>query len=517
MNFADDMTRQVIGATDVMASLCPASAWGAQLVARPRWYGVADEAAWREELGVLEAVDRWWTDDVARDCTPAFQQLPTIERPLLTLESGGTLDEVALFELKRFFYWSAALARVAGPGIAAVDVGWEARLNALMATIHPERHASPRFILSAALDERLAAARQRIKRARSDERSARHALEAQIVADRGGKFDVSGRYVPAHPPISGADPRLRALGDGKFEVIDPTVDALSAAIAAANDACWDIEVELRAGLSDRLRGEVPWLLEVRDVLGELDRRCALVELKREWAGCWPQWGTQMTIGDGRHPRLLEVLELEEVQPISITLDARPAVVTGPNMGGKSVLLELVGLCQWCAQHGYPVPAASCTFLPADRLIYVGSEGEEASPSGLSSFGREVRRVVEQSADGARCLWLLDELGRGTHPDEGAAIARDFITYRHKLGDQIIAATHFPSLASMPDAAHFRIAGISHPEALQALKSDPSLADIECALRAAMDYRPMIRMATDPAVPRDARLVASILGLDLGEA
>lgn len=513
MTFTDETTRRVIGATDVIESLSPSGAWGQRLGAFPRVYLAHDEAAWREEQARLREVEAWLNDAVLAKAGAAFAQLPALERPLLMLEAGDILDEVALFEVKRFLYWATTVIALCGDTIRTIGTDWGARLRALMETIHPERQATPRFFLAAQLDERLAAARQEVKRVRREERTARTAVEQQLLAELGGKFDVHGRFVPPSAPSPLRDPRLRAVGGGKYEVIDAALDALANEVAAVTDFCWDIEIEVRQSLSDRLRSEVGLLIDTRDALGELDERCARVVLRREWGGCWPEWGESTAIDAGRHPRLLATVAPDAVQPISITLDVRPAVVTGPNMGGKSMLLELVGLCQWCAQHAYPVPAAHYVFCPVERIAYVGPEEGDIGPSGLSSFAREVRRVVEQGESKAPVLWLLDEFGRGTHPEEGASLARDFIAARSRRGDRVIAATHFPALASMPSAAHFRIAGISHPEALQQLRSGDDV-DLEAALRAAMDYRPLPRSLDETAVPRDARLVAFALGLDL---
>lgn len=514
MTFADDSTRQTTGVIDVQEAVQPRSEWARRLAMSPVCFGPHDAVRWEQEQLQLREVDSWWRAEVVTTCSSAFEQLPTLERPLRALEASSVLDEVALFELKRFFYYAAQVATAAAAPISAVEPWWGDRLAELMTLIHPERHASPRFILAAQLDERLAGARQVLKSARRAERARRREFEAAIVQELGGKFDIGGRYVP-DPSVALADPRLRPLGGGKYEVVDPDIETLAEAVAAAQDGCWDIEVDVRARLSDALREEIELLVEIREVLGELDVRCALVELRRSWNGCWPEWSdTQTIIEAGRHPRLLDALPAHEVQSVSIALDARPAIVTGPNMGGKSLLLELIGLCQWCAQHGYPAPASRFVFVPVERIVYVGSESLIAGRSGLSSFGYEVRRVVEQCADGARCLWLLDEFARGTHPDEGATIARDFIAARVRASDRVVAATHFPELARMEAASHFRIAGLSSPDALRALENDLSLADIEAALRAVMDYAPLPRDVGDVAVPRDARLVARALGLDL---
>lgn len=519
MTFVDEVTEQVVGALQVRNLIKPRSARGRELASSPRSYGVEDGDLWRREIDELESVDRWWQPSVSDEVAPALEQLPDLNRPVLSLEAGQTLDEVALFEVKRFLYWSHVISIASAEAPNLVDPTWLKRIAELMQTIHPERTPSPRYFLASQLDPRLGPARDEIKSVRKAERALRKELEAEVISEHGGKFDVSGRYIsPSGPVEFTQETRLRRVDSNRLELADARLEALQTALAEANDRAWTIEAEVRSTISDSLRSELEWLLEMREALARLDERIARVELRRQWNGCWGDWSgdVALTITGGRHPRLQNAVGADEVQPISIRLDDRATVVTGPNMGGKSLLLGLIGLCQWCAQHAFPLPAQSVTFRPVASIVYVGAEesgGEKGA--GLSAFGREVRRVVDALDQPAPRLWLLDEFGRGTHPDEGASIARDLIRSRTNDGDRVVAATHFPALAAMDDVAHFRIAGISHPEALQALTESPgALDEIESALRSAMDYRPLVVEARAHGVPRDARLVARALGLDV---
>jgi len=221
--------------------------------------------------------------------------------------------------------------------------------------------------------------------------------------------------------------------------------------------------------------------------------------------------------EGRDPRQVDRIG-DEVQAIDVTLDEAVTVVLGPNMGGKSALLKLVGLCQFCGQAALPIPATSCAFGLVGGLVYVGSEesGGAAEQEGLSSFGREVRRLVAHWEGRAPRVWLLDELGRGTHPGEGARFARGVIQARESAGDRVVAATHFPEIAAVEGVARLRIRGLQvSDEALREALSGLDAQDVgqlTAALRTLMDYRPQPSRATD--VPRDAWRVARALGLEL---
>lgn len=499
MQFADHITCRVLGVDEVLASLEPRSESGRRRAREPVFFGPDQHAEWAQRRVLQEQANAWWTAERAGELGPAFEALPTLERPLRVLESGAVLDDTGFFELKRFLFHAAKL--VESPGSDLIDPTWHAALLALMTILHPQQQPTPRFQLSAKLDARLVGARAALKAARTEERQRRQSLEDAVRAAWGGSFDVHGRY--SHDEEI-SDPRLRPVADGKFELVDDELEAAADAHADRESELHTVEADVRAKLSAALREHTTLLIEVRDALAELDVFCAMSELCSEWDGSWPTWGEAHAIWDGRHPRLRD-----DVQPISITFATdRPAVVTGPNMGGKSMLLRLTGLCQWLAQHGFCVPAQRCEFRPVARLVYVGADADDRSKPGLSSFGREVRRVVDHLGL-SPTFWLLDEFARGTHPDEGAAIARDFIQARHAAGDRVLAATHFPMLARHEPAAHFQIAGLTEPlEALEVADLDR----IEEALRAAMDYTPIERSAADSSVPRDARRVARALGL-----
>jgi dsDNA-specific endonuclease/ATPase MutS2 len=118
---------------------------------------------------------------------------------------------------------------------------------------------------------------------------------------------------------------------------------------------------------------------------------------------------------------------------------------------------------------------------------------------------------------ARCtpspvLWLLDELGRGTHPQEGAKLASEIIEALSARGDRILASTHFPELARMQGVALWRIEGLRDREALDALIGKIATSEeLEQALRDAMSYQPERITQAEDAIPRDATLIAKLLG------
>lgn len=521
----DASTQAVLGVRAFLDGLKPDSEAGVELAGAPAFYGPADADAWRAEIERLVEAERWCQAEPSGEehARQALAELPRLERPARKLRVDEVLGEAELFTVKRFLYYAgeavgAALDLLDGWGLAE---SCPEQLEALMAAIHPQKRPTPRFHLASELSEELEELRIALRQKKKRERKLRRDIEQAIVADHGGTFDIHGTYrAPdgAHDGALEQDDRLHKARSG-YTLADDEIAALGAEIDELEMQVEQVEYDMRARLSEQLAEQLDWLEKIAAMLAIFDLRLAKVRLRRAIDGAWPDRREEpgIRIVRGREPGVARALAEsgEDVQPVDVELGAEPVVVTGPNMGGKSVLLRLIGICQWCAQHALPVPAARCEFAPVAGIIYVGSEEPQArdASQGLSSFGREVQRLVDRwddGAEGAR-LWLLDELGRGTHPDEGARIAAEVIAKLAERGERVVAATHFPAVADLDGARKLRIAGLTDPERLEELLQRPD-ADVQAALRAAMDYRPISVDTHD--VPRDARVVARALGLDL---
>ena len=169
-------------------------------------------------------------------------------------------------------------------------------------------------------------------------------------------------------------------------------------------------------------------------------------------GARPRTGPRLRVSGGRHPLLMEALGggdpsagREAVVPLDLAVPegCRVLVISGPNAGGKSVALKTVGVLCLLAQCGWDVPAREDTELPCLSALMVDLGDDQSIAQSLSSFSAHMRHLGEfMAAAGPGALVLSDEIGSGTDPQEGTALAFAALEQLADQGALVLASTHF---------------------------------------------------------------------------
>ncbi|HKQ18480.1 MAG TPA: Smr/MutS family protein, partial [Candidatus Eisenbacteria bacterium] len=210
-----------------------------------------------------------------------------------------------------------------------------------------------------------------------------------------------------------------------------------------------------------------------EALARLDAAEAVASWAREAGAMLPELSEDrtLTLRGARHPILVARHLRGELEgtpvPLDLSLDAdtRLLLVTGPNMGGKTVAMKTVGLLSLLAMAGLPVPAAAGTTIPFFDRIVCDIGDEQSIQNDVSTFLSHVRRVAEAlGAATDQSLVLLDELGSGTDPVEGAALGQAVLEELLRRGALVLATTHHGSLKTFAhDAGGVRNASMAFDE------------------------------------------------------
>ena len=289
---------------------------------------------------------------------------------------------------------------------------------------------------------------------------------------RVGYNRVFGYYIEVAKGQLGLVPdsyiRKQTLSTGE-RYITQELKELESKILGAKDRIVSLEYEIFTQLRTKVSEQAPRVQKTAQAIAQLDVLCSFAHTAVHNHYCRPEvdLSGEIRITQGRHPVVEQMLKNTLFVPNDTVLGAdgcRAAIITGPNMAGKSTYMRQVALIVLMAQMGSFVPASSARIGIVDKLFTRIGASDDLS-SGQSTFMVEMNEVADILKNATpRSLLILDEIGRGTSTFDGMAIAKAVLEYAvdaKKLGAKTLFATHYHELTSMdqeiPEIRNFNIA------------------------------------------------------------
>lgn len=399
------------------------------------------------------------------DLKHALSEIHDINGTLSALHSGMVIDDIGLFEIKRFSLITKRIINTLYE--LKTDFFHFSNIDEVIRILDPEKLNAPHFYIYNAYSEKLTELRKNYNyytREIFEENS--QGLTKQLILDRAEEI------------------RLQ---------------------------CQEEEDAVRKILSSKLRGYSVALLENMSLLADLDLYLAAANLAITNNLCRP------TINENIDKIIFKGLYNPEIssklkeknksfQPVNLEIEMGPSIITGANMAGKSVVLKTVALAQYLLQYGFYIPAISAQMVLVNKIITV-MEDEQSELRGLSSFAAEmlkINSIIHSSKAGISTLALIDEPARTTNPQEGLAIVNALVDELAKYQVRCLITTHYSGIKAK--VTHLRVAGLK-TEKLTEIVSIETINDY-------MDYS-IIKLKEEDIkdVPHEALKIAGILGID----
>jgi DNA mismatch repair protein MutS2 len=521
--FLDPHTAREIQWHAVWDRFAPVTPYGKRWKETARPFRTGEEEAWASALQRLASDVRLVAEDEVRRLRGRLERVPDVRDILVALSHPDTvLSPRQLLQLKQFLVAGRELAMDA----AVLRLGWATPglWDRLLACFGGDPSAS--FALDHVGGLSYQRAAEAVAMASGALARAVLVRDQELLRTVGRRPDANGRVVcllPADLAVANQlkqCPLVRWLQDTPFESVfealpSPEMQAASEQLAVSRAHLEDVSAQVLKNLSDELRARIADWRAAVTALEDLDVRLAKVQFYWDIDGCIPVVGTRLAVEGGVHPAVAQRLRQEgrRFAPLGLAFSAGVHLICGSNMGGKTVAMATLCVCQALAQFAMPVPAERFETTLLEVVRFCGTAATDMA-NGLSSFGAEVTRLTEVWADvqGAqRALVCFDEPGKSTNPVEGEALTVGLIRALQNGspdGWYVLVATHFSAPLQEGGITRFKVRGLQ-PEVLHEQAGAGGLPERLRALEGAMSY------AIEPwdagEVPHEALRVAEWLG------
>lgn len=274
------------------------------------------------------------------------------------------------------------------------------------------------------------------------------------------------------------------------------------------------EFKIRRNLTKAIKSYAEDFITNVEKISNLDFIIAKVKFAKEYNGIRPEVSKkkEIILEDAINLEVKELLEAKNKKytPISINLNVGTTMITGANMGGKSVALKTIAENVLLFQMGFFVFAKYASIPLLDFIFFVSDDMQDIS-KGLSTFGAEIIKLKEINSyvKNGTGLIVFDEFARGTNPKEGQKFVKALAKYLNDKSSISIITTHFDSVVEN-NMKHYQVVGLKNLD-FEKLKNKLQVNNSLETIQDNMDFT--LEESTDTEVPKDALNIAKLIGLD----
>ncbi|HEY8805741.1 MAG TPA: hypothetical protein VIM42_11680 [Clostridium sp.] len=474
MKFLDKQQRTQIGFSFVMDKLEIITSYGLCEKKDIRPFKASETMELTHELDNLEDIIESMRSNTYEyeKIEKIFYKIKDIRNSVKRFSQGGTLDEVELYEIKYFSILVIELKNILDKLYLNKE---EVRINSLdeiISLLDPQKNGISTFYVYDEYSKTLKNTRQKKKQ-----------MEKEIFA---AKTDEESSNL-----------RKKRLG----LVIEEEEE----------------ELRIRKELTLEISKRTELINQNIKAIGKLDFLIAKANLSLSYNGSRPKICEKMEINfiEAFNPEIKEILEkgAKVFTPVSIDLSSGATIITGANMGGKSVTLKTIVLNLLLGQMGFFVFAKKSQF-PILNFIHFVSDDMQSISKGLSTFGAEIIKLKEvvECATRENGFIALDEFARGTNPKEGYYLVKALCKYLTKFKSVSLISTHYDGVA-LDNMVHYQVTGLKNVD-FDALKKEINLNKTHSVeiIQEHMQYK-LEKVSKENKVPKDALNIAVLLGFD----
>ncbi|SDK87392.1 lysine 5,6-aminomutase reactivase ATPase KamC [Natronincola ferrireducens] len=526
-NFLSDEKAREIGLKQVLQKLPTQTPYGKEVKDKIVPFFSQDVQDLRKalkDLGVLlEAIEKDY--QLLRELKNLLGDLKDIKGSIYRGKTGEVLNEVEFFEIKKQVMSMEKLRKFLLRGSIGIEAFELLSMEDLLKKLDPENTGIETFYIYDAYSEKLTAIRGKKKEIEGKIFHNNKEAKEDIFKEFAIKPKLNGEIVVLKEEEELLEKLLTsnkvyqtAENFKQFIFRIKPSKALKELKAQSEDLKLleeEEEFKVRQMLSKTIGDNASSILENINTIGMIDFMMGKAILALQIKGVAPRIVDEpfISIKEGRHIVIEEGLKKQGLKytPVDVTLKRGVTLITGANMGGKTITLKMMALITAMAQLGLYVPAEEAVIGPV-TFIYFSSGDQQSEEKGLSTFGAEIEalnHIVERVEEGG--LILIDELARGTNPLEGYGISRGVLEYLKKKPSLSVITTHFDGLSNVEGIKHFQIVGLKNVSIATLKEELQQRKGYRGVLEKHMDYRLEDRnQQTGP--PKDAIMIARLMGL-----